>query len=87
MFCLNQISVHDNQLMLKWYSTGYIAVHIHCTILHSRTLYTFPYSPSFLLFIKFETKCQTYVLDALIQVLFCNFYCGKICQSVCYLFP
>jgi len=38
-FYLNQISVHDNQLMLlpqNWYRTGYIMMYIHCTILQLR---------------------------------------------------
>ena len=55
VFCLNQIGVHDNQLMLwprKWYSTGYTAIYINCTVLHCRKLYTFPYFPSFLVIIK-----------------------------------
>jgi len=36
VFCLNQIGVHDNQLMLwpqKWYNTGYIVMYVHCTVL------------------------------------------------------
>jgi len=36
MFYLNQIVVHDNQLILlpqNWYSTGYIVMYIHCTVL------------------------------------------------------
>ena len=36
VFYLNQISVHDNQLMLllqNWCSTGYIVMYIHCTVL------------------------------------------------------
>jgi len=40
MFYLNQIGIHDNQLMLlpqNWYSTGYIAMYIHCTILQKNS--------------------------------------------------
>jgi len=36
VFYLNQIGVHNNQLMLlpqNWYDTGYIVIYIHCTVL------------------------------------------------------
>ena len=63
-----------------------ISMYIHCTILHHRTLHIALFSFLFRLH-KIETQCQTYVVDVSNQVLFCNFYCGKICQTVCYLFP
>jgi len=61
MFYLNQLSVHNNQLMLwpqNWYSTGYIAMHIHCIGLQCRTLYTSPCFPSFLVIIKLKLSVR-----------------------------
>ena len=89
VFCLTQIGVHGNQVMLwphNWYSTGYIAMYIHCTVLHCRTLHISLFSFLFCLH-KIETQCQIYLVDVSIQVLFSDFYHGKICQTVCYVFP
>ena len=57
-----------------------------CTVLHCGTLHISLFSFLFGLR-KIETQCQTYVVDVSIQVLFCDFYHGKICQTVYYLFP
>ena len=61
VFYLNQIGIHDNQLIMlsqNWYSTGYIAMYINCTVLHCRTLYTFSYSHSFLIFLKLKLNVR-----------------------------
>jgi len=44
MFYLNQIGVHDNQLILlpqNWYSTGYIAMYINCIVYQMQSIMWF----------------------------------------------
>jgi len=95
-FCLKKslrkwgTSGHPHGRGREWIKIGLLLLHLSNRYIE-KTFDSYTVHVSLFSFLfglhKIETQCQTYVVDVSIQVFFSDFYHGKICQMVCYLFP